>query len=64
MISSEMIIGSKDLQARLIASEELQVRLFVWEEFWVWCHLGGASSKALSLFFFEFSTYSCDTALK
>ena len=33
-------------------------------EFWAWCHLGGASGKALSSFSLEFSTYGCDTALE
>jgi hypothetical protein len=49
---------------RIIVSEELQARLIVWEEFWAWHRLGGASGKALSSISLEFSTYTRDTALE
>jgi len=52
------------LSERIIVSEELQAQLIVWEGFSYWCHLGGASGKALSLFSLEVSTYGRDTALE
>jgi hypothetical protein len=47
---------------RIIVSEELQARLIVWEGFWAWCRLEGTSGEALSSFSLEFSTYARDTA--
>jgi len=47
---------------RMIVSEELQARLIIWEEFWAWYRLGGASGKALSSFSVQLGTYARDTA--
>lgn len=63
-ISTMGMIVSEEFQAWLIASEELQAQFNVWEVFWAWCHLGGASCKALSVFSLELCTDSCVTALE